>query len=78
MNTTWDTEQTRNSPLHWAATFGTPEVVRVLILNWGADVNCANANGDTPLHESLNRADVEITEILLKNGADVKIKAKKG
>ena len=78
VNTTWDTEQTRNSPLHWAATFGTPEVVKILVLNWGADVNCVNANGDTPLHESLNRVDDEITEILLKNGADVKIKAKKG
>ena len=78
VNTTWDTEATRNSPLHWAATFGTPEVVRVLVENWGADVNVVNANGETPLHESVSRGQAEISNILLLNGADMNIQANQG
>ena len=78
VNSTWDTESTRNTPLHWAATFGTPEVVRVLVEHWGADVNAVNASGETPLHESVNRGQVEISDFLLKNGADYNVRAKQG
>ena len=78
VNSTFDTESTRNSPLHWAATFGTPKMVRVLVENWSAEVNVMNSSGETPLHESVNRIDSEISEILLRNGGDVKIKSHKG
>ena len=37
-----------------------------------------NSNGDTPLHEAVNRIDLEIAEILLRNGSDVRIKSSKG
>ena len=78
IHTTFDTETTRNSPLHWAATFGTAKLVKTLVEDYGAEVNTMNSNGDTPLHEAVNRIDLEIAEILLRNGSDVRIKSSKG
>jgi ankyrin repeat protein len=53
-------------------------MVSILVENWSADVNAINASGETPLHEAVNRIDVEIADILLRNGADVNIKSTRG
>ena len=42
------------TPLHLAAEEGYPDMAEVL-LDHGADVNAANAGGDTPLHLSLKK-----------------------
>ena len=42
------------TPLHLAAEEGYPDMAEVL-LDHGADVNAANASGDTPLHLSLKK-----------------------
>lgn len=39
------------TPLHWAAEFGTPEVIQAL-LDAGADVMARNKSGRTPLHDA--------------------------
>ena len=42
------------------------------------DVNKKNKNGDTPLHLAFKIGNYEIIRLLLENGANLKIKNKKG
>ena len=72
-----DSVLTKNSALHWAASFGSAEVVD-LLLKRGANVNAANADGCTPLHDAVQRKDAAIVKILLDAGADVSTKAING
>ncbi|XP_048586466.1 uncharacterized protein LOC5504174 [Nematostella vectensis] len=72
-----DGAATDNKVLHWAASFGTPEVIALLCEN-GADTNCLNANGSTPLHDAVTREDLEVIQTLLNYGADTGIIAKSG
>ncbi|XP_072155100.1 uncharacterized protein [Bemisia tabaci] len=65
----WDTHSEQNTPLHWAACYGSKATVACLI-DAGANVNSMNAYGTTPLHDAVNRGDREIVEELLKHGAD--------
>jgi len=39
-----------NTPLHWAASGGHIDTVKLLLKN-GVDVNALNKNGDTALHK---------------------------
>jgi ankyrin repeat protein len=66
------TNRLRVSPLHNAAAFGPPEMVRDL-LDAGAQVNARDSRGLTPLHFALasEYPSVEIIRVLLRAGADV-------
>ena len=56
--------------LHWAAAFGTPNIVTALI-DAGADVNARTAYGGTPLHYAAESAKPEVVTSLIGAGADV-------
>jgi ankyrin repeat protein len=47
-----------------------------LLIAKGADLNVANANGQTPLHLSVRQGRKDIVELLIKKGADVNAKNK--
>ncbi|XP_067942054.1 uncharacterized protein [Watersipora subatra] len=72
-----DSERTRNTPLHWASSYGTPEIVQVLIDD-GGYVNAQNADGVTPLHDAVQRKDPNIVGLLLANNADMTLAAHGG
>lgn len=72
-----DSQESGNTPLHWAASFGNAEAVQLLLDN-GASVNVANADGASPLHDAVNRKNIEITRKLLNAGADPLHKSIKG
>ncbi|KAG7208569.1 hypothetical protein KM043_014782 [Ampulex compressa] len=73
----WDSQGSKNTPLHWAACYGNKDVVACLI-DQGADVNAENGCGATPLHDAANRGDAAICRELLQAGADPLIRAVKG
>lgn len=68
-----DSPQSGNTPLHYACSFATEEIVKTLIES-GANVNVQNGNKDTPLHDAVARKQEAIVKILLDNGADAGIK----
>ena len=72
-----DSVLTKNSALHWAASFGSKDVVR-LLLERGADVNAVNADGCSPLHDAVQRKDAVIAKTLLDAGADASLMAING
>ncbi|XP_046384322.1 uncharacterized protein LOC124154554 isoform X2 [Ischnura elegans] len=72
-----DSEDSKNTPLHWAACYGNRDIVSCLI-DRGADTNAMNASGATPLHDAVSRGDAEIVEELLQTGANPLIQALKG
>jgi ankyrin repeat protein len=90
----WDCDEKRNSVLHWAVSFGNAKTVAYLIgkelgkiihnysrfvfLEKGNDVNTETNEGVTPLHDAVEREDLEIISLLLKNNASPLIKAEKG
>ncbi|XP_061172833.1 uncharacterized protein LOC133182124 [Saccostrea echinata] len=62
-----DSEESQNTPLHWAASFGNRAVIQCLCTR-GADVRAVNANGCTPLHDAVKRGDAQaVTELLMHN-----------
>ncbi|XP_015587656.1 uncharacterized protein LOC107264182 [Cephus cinctus] len=73
----WDSEGSKNTPLHWAACYGNKDIITCLIER-GADVNSENGCGATPLHDAVNRADVSICQELLQYGANPLVRAVKG
>ncbi|CAL1681579.1 unnamed protein product [Lasius platythorax] len=73
----WDSQGSKNTPLHWAACYGNKEIIACL-LDKGADVNAENGCGATPLHDAVNRGDVAICQELLQAGANPHIRATKG
>ncbi|XP_011505439.1 PREDICTED: uncharacterized protein LOC105368183 isoform X2 [Ceratosolen solmsi marchali] len=73
----WDSKVSRNTPLHWAACYSNKDMVQYLI-DKGADINMENGCGTTPLHEAVNRGEIEICQILLKSGSNPFIRAIKG
>ncbi|XP_008556256.1 uncharacterized protein LOC103577419 [Microplitis demolitor] len=73
----WDSEGSKNTPLHWAACYGNKDVVACLI-DRGADVNAENGCGATPLHEAVNRGDITICQELLLAGANPHTRALQG
>lgn len=50
----------------------------MIFIENNADVNIKNAQGATPLHDAVNRGDIEIIQILLEYGADPTVKATSG
>ncbi|EZA52531.1 uncharacterized protein LOC105281834 [Ooceraea biroi] len=73
----WDSQGSKNTPLHWAACYGNKDIITCLI-DKGADVNAENGCGATPLHDAVNRGDVAICQELLQAGANPLVRATKG
>ena len=67
----------RNTPLQIAALEGFVEPVRHLISE-GCTVNCKNIDGDTPLIDAVENGHLQVVEILLKAGADPRMRNGKG
>jgi len=55
-----------------------PDLVRFLICECGADVNCANYQLDTPLHQAARSGRIELAKLLLSLGADAHRKNHEG
>ena len=72
-----DTNTTKNTPLHWAASFGSAITVQLLLEQFGADPNVTNSQGMTALHDAVLRSDTEIVKVLIKFGANPTIKNSK-
>uniref|UniRef100_A0A158Q7M1 Eukaryotic translation initiation factor 3 subunit K n=1 Tax=Elaeophora elaphi TaxID=1147741 RepID=A0A158Q7M1_9BILA len=68
-----DATDTGNTALHWAASYGNEDVVRILCQS-GANVNALNTKNETPLHDAVRRGSDAIVKCLLSNGADPSIK----
>ena len=49
-----------------------------LLVEAGAPVNAAQHLGWTPLHEAVNRNDLEMTRFLLAHGADARLQNEEG
>jgi ankyrin repeat protein len=54
-----------------------PAIASYLLKN-GANVNCADADGKTLLHEAVHRGHLELVKLLIANGARVTARNKKG
>ena len=69
----WTNEaESKNTPLHMAATNGHADCVRLLLAAPGSDVNRANENGETPLNMAAARGHEECVNLLLAApGSDV-------
>ncbi|EEP79601.1 conserved hypothetical protein [Uncinocarpus reesii 1704] len=72
-------------PLHYAATVAAPTthpeehtIIIDMLLEKGADVNCLNDFGSTPLHFACDFPLPEVAKILLERGANTSIKNKQG
>ncbi|XP_042215354.1 uncharacterized protein LOC121861551 isoform X1 [Homarus americanus] len=72
-----DNPLSRNTPLHWAASFADTDTLTCLIAR-GADVNAANSDGATPLHDAVARGNESIIRILLEHDANPHIQCYKG
>lgn len=59
---------TNNKVLHWAASFGGQEAVK-LLCEYNADTNVKNSSGSTPLFDAVKRRHKDIVSILLSYGA---------
>ena len=59
----------RETPLHFAASMGRPDVVELLI-KYKADVNARDGYGMTPLHIAAYYGYAQVAKLLLDNGAD--------
>lgn len=73
-----DVGQTRSSKpdfslIDAAVSMRSPRIVRLLI-DYGADINTIDADGDTPLHRAASQGSLEIIKALLNAGADVDAK----
>ena len=64
-------DNNRNTPLHFAASYGHLEFARVL-LEHKADVNTLNKDGLSSLHRTFKRGRGDIVRLLLNHGADAK------
>ena len=63
--------QARETSLHYAAVCGIHDIATFLIVEHSQDVNSRGFSDDeTPLHVTVRRGHVELTQILLEHGAD--------
>ncbi|OZC09815.1 ankyrin repeat protein [Onchocerca flexuosa] len=72
-----DATDTSNTALHWSASYGNEDVVRILCQS-GANVNMLNTKNETALHDAIRRGNDAIVKCLLSYGADPSIKNKNG
>uniref|UniRef100_A0A915PNC0 ANK_REP_REGION domain-containing protein n=1 Tax=Setaria digitata TaxID=48799 RepID=A0A915PNC0_9BILA len=72
-----DAVDSGNTVLHWAASYGNEDVVRVLCQS-GANVNTLNSKNETALHDGVRRGNDAVVKCLLSYGADPTIKNKCG
>ena len=63
--------------LHSAAKNGNSITIRYLLFQ-GADINCINKYGNTPLHVAIKHNQKNIVKLLLQQGADVNLGSNKG
>ncbi|MET0062765.1 MAG: ankyrin repeat domain-containing protein [Candidatus Thiodiazotropha endolucinida] len=61
------------TPLHWIATLGDVEGIRVLTSE-GAVIDAIDSFGNTPLHEAISCRQVAATELLIELGANRNLK----
>lgn len=66
------------TPLELAVATGRKEICELLVSRDKTLVSLAGEEGDTPLHAAAALGDVELTQLLLKHGADSWAKNKKG
>uniref|UniRef100_A0A1I8EYT1 ANK_REP_REGION domain-containing protein n=1 Tax=Wuchereria bancrofti TaxID=6293 RepID=A0A1I8EYT1_WUCBA len=72
-----DAVNTGNTALHWGASYGNEDVVRILCQS-GANVNTLNTKNETALHDAVRRGNEAVVKCLLSYGADPSIKNKSG
>lgn len=60
----------KDTALHWAVHYGNPALLQML-LDKGAYVDPAEADGDTPLQWAVHKGDIDIVKTLLCHGADI-------
>eukprot|EP00742_Colponemidia_sp_Colp-10_P002889 GILJ01003084.1.p1 GENE.GILJ01003084.1~~GILJ01003084.1.p1 ORF type:complete len:691 (-),score=97.76 GILJ01003084.1:137-2209(-) len=70
-------QQTKQNCLVAGAQTGQTKIVH-LLLDFGADVNALDPEGNTALHEACARNDIRLTELLLAHGASQSLENKKG
>lgn len=63
------------STLYEKAGMVSPKTMVELLIENDADVNSKDHNGYTPLHEAAGAGDIDVTKILITNGADVNAKS---
>ena len=61
------------SPLHWMATLGDVNGVR-LLLEANSSINAADNQGNTPLHEAVASRQTLVVQLLIGKGADLYIR----
>uniref|UniRef100_A0A7E4VHE6 Glyco_hydro_20b domain-containing protein n=1 Tax=Panagrellus redivivus TaxID=6233 RepID=A0A7E4VHE6_PANRE len=71
-----DSPITKNTPLHYAVSFASDEIVKTLCES-GANLNAVNGVGETPLHDAVNRKSESLCKILLDAGADPTLRNEK-
>lgn len=72
-----DSPDLNNTPLHWAASFGATECVKVLI-SAGVPLDPKNKAGNTPLLDAAVGGHSRVIRILIDAGADASIKNSHG
>lgn len=70
------TDNEGNTPLYYS--IGKGKDIMNILLQAGADINGANADGKTVLHKAIIDKDVESAAFLIENGANVNIKDQSG
>jgi len=61
-----------DTPLHMAASWGFANIGLILI-EFGANINSRNMQGETPLMYSVDQKKVNMVKLLLKNGANMNL-----
>lgn len=70
---------TGKTPLHWATQNGSSRLVNLLLQpGWKADTDINDNAGNTPLHYAVLKAHLEISRILVGQGASLKIANSEG